>query len=223
MTDSYNLNAWASTIDPATLAQALSVSGSALSAAFKNNTGAFIVSSPAAMAEAMSSNDTHPLSIQSNPISFFYPRLGNSPFVDTSRFPAAEKMGATIVKLAPREVRMPHYHSGMDEWGFVIDGPVEFQVYNGGTNYSVSSIGDGDLFIAPRGHAHYLFNPSYTDPVFGILFFNSGRFTNLELVTMLGTTGPAVAAASFGASRAFMSTINYKNYGVVPANSSLAY
>ena len=123
---------------------------------------------------------------------------------------------------APLELRIPHTHS-MDEWAFVISGQVQFYVYAGGNNYSISTLGPGDLMFAPRGRPHYLYNPSGTVPLVGYFVVNSGTFTNFELVKMLGTVEPAVAAASFGANESFMATIDYQKFGVVPVNTSLVY
>ena len=230
LTDSFELNAWASTIEPSALAQALSVNGSALEAGFTNDTGAFIAYAPDAVPDA-----SHPVPPQTNPLWFFFPMLSNNQpeavaangtfgrIVDSSRFPAATDMAGTLLYMAPRSMRTPHWHLGIDEWQFVISGRVEERLFLRGTNYSASVLGAGDVGFAPMGFPHYLFNPSYTEPVLIVLIFNGGDVTNMELATTLGTVAPAVAAASLGTTQGFVESINYGDTVLVATNASLVY
>ena len=67
-------------------------------------------------------------------------------------------------------------------------------VFNGTGYYEESILHAGDAGFAPRASEHYFKNIGDTE-CFVVLIFNAGRFTNIDLTTLVGNVPPEVGIA----------------------------
>jgi oxalate decarboxylase len=131
---------------------------------------------------------------------------------DVDVFPVSTNMAGAMMHLAPGATRQMHWHFGIDEWQFVVNGTVEAGVFiKPGVHYE-DTLGPGDVGFAPRGSGHWVRNPT-DQPAYLVLVFNDGKFTDTELPNFLGTVPAAWTAASLNTTTQMVNSFDYKRTG----------
>ena len=67
-------------------------------------------------------------------------------------------MTGAFVRLEPGTLRDLHWHPNENEWQYIINGTIQFGVFNGTGQVSEGSGGPGDVGYAPKGSGHYFIN-----------------------------------------------------------------
>ncbi|KAK9837295.1 hypothetical protein WJX81_004372 [Elliptochloris bilobata] len=128
-------------------------------------------------------------------------------FVDIGLFPVSTTMSGALVRFAPYAMRQLHWHVNFDEWQYVINGTVEAGVFLAPGRSDTGVMRTGDAGFAPRGSGHYLRNTA-DKPAFVLLFFNAGKFTNIDIQWFVGTLPSPAVAASLNASEGFARSLD---------------
>ena len=67
-------------------------------------------------------------------------------------------MTGAFIKMEPGALRDLHWHPNANEWQYIINGTLDFGVFNGTNQISEGSGGPGDIGYAPKGSGHYFIN-----------------------------------------------------------------
>lgn len=137
--------------------------------------------------------------------------------IDSALFPVSTAMCGALFVVAPGAMRQLHWHLAQDEWQFIINGTLEVGIFLSPGNSTKYTLRGGDLGFAPSGSAHYLRNVDTKNPAYGILIFNNGVFTDIEMNNFLGVFPSAWVATSLNISLAAAQDINYNQPGYAPA------
>jgi len=95
-------------------------------------------------------------------------------------FPMSASMSATLVTLAARDVREPHWHPNSDEWLFVMAGGIRITIVDGKGEASQFDCGLEDVAFTPQGFGHYLENNGDVEAKL-MLIHNHADFTTVNL------------------------------------------
>ncbi|KAF8069382.1 oxdD [Scenedesmus sp. PABB004] len=155
-----------------------------------------------------------------------FPLLQNTPevvnadgstvnMVDVTRFPVSSDMSGALVRIAAGGMRQLHWHLGINEWQYVLNGTFEVGVFTAVGASASGVLRPGDLGFAPRGSGHYLRNVGPT-PGAVVLIFDAGRFSNVDVGNFLGASPPSWTAASLNISGQLARRINYALPGFAP-------
>lgn len=71
-------------------------------------------------------------------------------------FPMSASISASLITLAPGDVREPHWHPNSDEWLFVMAGRVRMTIVDGKGAASHFECGPEDVAFTPQGFGHYV-------------------------------------------------------------------
>ena len=67
-------------------------------------------------------------------------------------------MTGAFVHLRPGAMRQLHWHPNENEFQYIINGTLQFGVFNGTGRVSEGFGGPGDVGYAPKGSGHYFIN-----------------------------------------------------------------
>jgi oxalate decarboxylase/phosphoglucose isomerase-like protein (cupin superfamily) len=71
-------------------------------------------------------------------------------------FPMSSNMSASLIHLAPGDVREPHWHPNSDEWLFVMAGAIRMTIVDGKGAASHFDCHVEDVAFTPMGFGHYV-------------------------------------------------------------------
>ena len=95
-------------------------------------------------------------------------------------FPMSSNMSASLITLAPGDVREPHWHPNSDEWLFVMAGKVRMTIVNGKGEADQFECGLEDVAFTPIGFGHYVESIG-DEPARLMLVHNHADFTTVNL------------------------------------------
>jgi len=95
-------------------------------------------------------------------------------------FPMSSSMSASLITLAPGDLREPHWHPNSDEWLFVMAGAVRMTIVDGKGEASQFDCGLEDVAFTPQGFGHYVESIS-NEPARLMLIHNHADFTTVNL------------------------------------------
>jgi oxalate decarboxylase/phosphoglucose isomerase-like protein (cupin superfamily) len=105
-------------------------------------------------------------------------------------FPMSSNMSASLITLAPGDVREPHWHPNSDEWLFVMAGKVRMTIVDGHGDADQFECGLEDVSFTPQGFGHYVESIG-DEPAQLMLIHNHANFTTVNLSEWVagGATG----------------------------------
>lgn len=95
-------------------------------------------------------------------------------------FPISTSMSATLITLAPGDVREPHWHPNSDEWLFVMEGVVRMTIVDAAGKASQFDCEREDVAFTPQGFGHYVESVGKV-PAKLMLVHNHANFTTIHL------------------------------------------
>ncbi|KAK9843134.1 hypothetical protein WJX74_007541 [Apatococcus lobatus] len=231
--DSFGLSNWLSTAPPAIVAQALGITPEAVTANIVPGLNTFMPQGNLATLLA-GETDQSPILAATNSLAqpimvtagnYRIPLLsGVQPEVLTDggdihvahagNFPVSTNMTGAFVHLHPGAMRQFHWHPNENEFQYIINGTLQFGVFNGTGRVSEGFGGPGDVGYAPKGSGHYFINTGNTD-AYVILVWDKGLFTNVEVENFLGVFSPSWVATSLNTSLAFAQSLSTSTTGIV--------
>ncbi len=110
-------------------------------------------------------------------------------------FPMSSTMSASLIALAPGDVREPHWHPNSDEWLFVMAGQVRMTIVDGKGQSSRFDCGPEDVAFTPQGFGHYVESIGNV-PAQLMLIHNHADFTTVNLSEWVAAGSRSVFAAT---------------------------
>ncbi|KAI5918031.1 RmlC-like cupin domain-containing protein [Camillea tinctor] len=120
---------------------------------------------------------------------------GTLRIVDTTTFPVATTIAASVVTLEPGGLRELHWHPNAQEWLYFHKGQGRATVFIGNANARTFDFRAGDTGVFPDNSGHYIENTSETEDLVWIEIYKSDRVEDISLTQWLGLT-PADIVAS---------------------------
>ena len=110
-------------------------------------------------------------------------------------FPMSASMSASLIALAPGDVREPHWHPNSDEWLFVIAGTIRMTIVDGKGEASQFDCGLEDVAFTPQGFGHYVENIGDGEAKL-MLIHNHAEFTTVNLSEWVAAGSTSVFAST---------------------------
>jgi oxalate decarboxylase len=110
-------------------------------------------------------------------------------------FPMSASMSASLVTLAPGDVREPHWHPNSDEWLFVMAGEIRMTIVDGHGQASRFDCSLEDVAFTPQGFGHYVENIGDAEARL-MLIHNHAEFTTVNLSEWVAAGSSGVFAST---------------------------
>lgn len=140
---------------------------------------------------------------------------GTVRIADTSNFPAAATLAASLVELEPGGLRELHWHPSGDEWQYWISGEGRMTVFASGAKARTFDYRAGDVGYVPFAMGHYIENTGSTTLRYLEMFRNS-RYADVSLAQWMALTQPALVQAHLGLAPELLASLRTKKMPVVP-------
>ncbi|KAI0155244.1 thermophilic glucose-6-phosphate isomerase [Xylariaceae sp. FL1272] len=114
--------------------------------------------------------------------------------VDTTTFPVATTIAATVVTLIPGGLRELHWHPNAEEWLYFHNGTGRATVFIGNANARTFDFSAGDTAVFPDNSGHYIENTSETEDLIWIEIYKSDRVKDISLTQWLALTPADIVA-----------------------------
>ncbi|KAK9862584.1 hypothetical protein WJX84_008476 [Apatococcus fuscideae] len=231
--DSFGASNWLSTTPPAIVAQALGITPEEVSANIVPGLNTFmpqgdlatLLTNETAEAPVLAGTNAKVQPVMVTPETYRLPLVsatmpeamsdGGSIYLGSAaNLPVSGNMSGAYVTLFPGAMRQMHWHPSANEWQYIIDGSLQFGVFNGTGEVSLGYGGPGDVGYAPQGSGHYFINTGDTT-AHVVLIWDSGLFTNIEVNDFLGVFSPSWTATSLGTSIDFVNSFNTSEPDVI--------
>ncbi|KAK9688906.1 hypothetical protein RND81_09G020600 [Saponaria officinalis] len=113
---------------------------------------------------------------------------------NVEKIPGLNTLGVSMARIdyAPGGLNPPHIHPRATEIVFVLYGQLNVGFINTKNVLLSKTLNAGDVFVFPRGLAHFQKNPSYNKPAAVIAGFNSQLPGTQQYVAALFTSAPPV-------------------------------
>ncbi len=131
---------------------------------------------------------------------------GDVKIVDTTNFPASEKISGGIVRLKPGGMRELHWHPNASEWQFWIAGQGRMTVFNAKEDARTMDFHANDVGYVPSMAGHYIENTGTDDCVF-LELFPAGEFQQISFNKWLRSLPVQVAMAHTNLTRSELEAI----------------
>ncbi|KAI0592935.1 RmlC-like cupin domain-containing protein [Biscogniauxia sp. FL1348] len=118
--------------------------------------------------------------------------------VDSTTFPVAATIAASVVTLEPRGLRELHWHPNAQEWLYFHRGQGRATVFIGSANARTFDFRAGDTGVFPDNSGHYIENTSDTEDLVWIEIYKSDRVEDVSLTQWLGLTPADIVANVLG-------------------------
>ncbi len=110
-------------------------------------------------------------------------------------FPMSASMSASLITLAPGDMREPHWHPNSDEWLFVMAGTIRMTIVDGKGESSQFECGLEDVAFTPQGFGHYVENIGDGEARL-MLIHNHAEFTTVNLSEWVAAGSTSVFAST---------------------------
>ncbi|KAK8092031.1 oxalate decarboxylase protein [Apiospora hydei] len=121
-------------------------------------------------------------------------RGGTLRIVDTTTFPIATTIAATVVTLEPGGLRELHWHPNAAEWLYFHKGQARAGVFISNANARTFDFSAGDTALFPDSSGHYIENISPTEELVWIEIYKSDRVKDISLTQWLALTPANIVA-----------------------------
>jgi oxalate decarboxylase len=105
---------------------------------------------------------------------------GSVRIVDSTNFPAAKTIAASVVSVKPGALRELHWHPNASEWQYYIKGKGRMTVFLSSGEARTMEYNSNDVGYVPRVAGHYVENAGDEELVF-LEMFKSGHFSDVSL------------------------------------------
>ena len=119
---------------------------------------------------------------------------GRVKIVDSSNFPAASTIAASLVEVDPGGLRELHWHPNTDEWQYYISGQGRMTVFASNGKARTFDYQAGDVGYIPFAMGHYIENTG-DEPLRFLEMFRSDRFADISLTQWMALTPPELVQA----------------------------
>ncbi|KAI8626029.1 RmlC-like cupin domain-containing protein [Xylariaceae sp. FL1651] len=119
---------------------------------------------------------------------------GTLRIIDTTTFPVAKTIAATVVTLSPGGLRELHWHPNAEEWLYFHQGQARATVFIGNAIARTFDFRAGDTGVFPDNSGHYIENTSETEDLVWIEIYKSDRVQDISLTQWLALTPADVVA-----------------------------
>ncbi|KAI0391748.1 RmlC-like cupin domain-containing protein [Xylariaceae sp. FL0594] len=119
---------------------------------------------------------------------------GTLRIVDSTTFPVATTIAASIVTLKPGGLRELHWHPNAEEWLYFHKGQARATVYIGNSAARTFDFRAGDTGVFPDNSGHYIENTSETDDLVWVEIYKSDHVQDISLTQWLALTPAGIVA-----------------------------
>ncbi|KAI0515069.1 thermophilic glucose-6-phosphate isomerase [Xylaria bambusicola] len=119
---------------------------------------------------------------------------GTLRIVDSTTFPVAKTIAATVVTLSPGALRELHWHPNAEEWLYFHKGQGRATVFIGSGAARTFDFRAGDTGVFPTNSGHYIENTSETEDLVWIEIYKSDRVEDISLTQWLALTPADIVA-----------------------------
>jgi oxalate decarboxylase len=134
--------------------------------------------------------------------------------VDSTNFPAATSIAASLVEVDPGGMRELHWHPNADEWQYYIAGQARMTVFGAGGTANTFDYQAGDVGYIPFPMGHYIENTGDTTLRF-LEMFRSSRYSDVSLEQWMALTPPELIRAHLNVDRRFTGALSKRKPLVV--------
>ncbi|KAI1141243.1 putative oxalate decarboxylase oxdC [Hypoxylon sp. FL0543] len=121
---------------------------------------------------------------------------GTLRIVDSTTFPIATTVAATVVTLQPGGLRELHWHPNAEEWLYFHKGQGRATVFLGSAAARTFDFRAGDTGVFPDNSGHYIENTSDTEELVWIEIYKSDRVEDISLTQWLALTPAGIVAST---------------------------
>ncbi len=132
-------------------------------------------------------------------------------------FPMSASMSASLITLAPGDVREPHWHPNSDEWLFVMAGQVRMTIVDGKGEASQFDCAVEDVAFTPQGFGHYVENSGDGEARL-MLIHNHADFTTVNLSEWVAAGSTSVFASTLHMPERVFDAVPAKRVFIGPKN-----
>ncbi|KAJ3576209.1 hypothetical protein NPX13_g3785 [Xylaria arbuscula] len=119
---------------------------------------------------------------------------GTLRIVDSTTFPVAKTIAASVVTLTPGSLRELHWHPNAEEWLYFHKGEARATVFIGNAAARTFDFRTGDTGVFPTNSGHYIENTSETEDLVWIEIYKSDRVEDISLTQWLALTPADIVA-----------------------------
>jgi oxalate decarboxylase len=139
---------------------------------------------------------------------------GRVRIVDSSNFPAATTIAASLVEVDPGGMRELHWHPNADEWQYYIAGRARMTVFGAEGTANTFDYQAGDVGYVPFPMGHYIENTGDQQLRF-LEMFRSDRYADVSLDQWLALTPPELVRAHLNVDQRTISALTKRKPLVV--------
>lgn len=217
----FGISDWMSRYDTQSLSQALGVSAEAFAQIPKAETyimqGEVLpLDGPQAhSARALDHDRTHRYALMAQKPRVSTP--GGALYVASAReFPVSTTMTGMVLKLKRGAMHEPHWHTGANEWHYVLKGRTRVTLFAFDKRVAVAELSPGEYAYIPRNCGHSIQNIGNEDAeIVGVL--DSGTYHESSLSDWLAKAPRHLLANNFGVPEKAVTNFGKKHMVITPA------
>lgn len=126
--------------------------------------------------------------------------------VTADELPLLQGMGLSLLELAPRGVREPHWHPNAHELSYCLEGRGLMTIFGAANQHESMILEAGTLAMVPMGYLHHIENIGEA-PLKLLICFDHERFDELNLSTSMAVMPDHIMAATFRQPSTFFSSL----------------
>jgi oxalate decarboxylase len=139
---------------------------------------------------------------------------GRVRIVDSSNFPAAKTIAASLVEVDPGGMRELHWHPTADEWQYYISGTARMTVFGANGTANTFDYQAGDVGYIPFPMGHYIENTGTTTLRF-LEMFRADRYRDVSLDQWMALIPPELVEAHLNIDRQTIDALTKRKQLVV--------
>lgn len=134
---------------------------------------------------------------------------GNRIMVSANELPLLNKIALSVLKLAPRCAREPHWHPNADEMSYCVKGKALVTIFSPKNEHNTFTVDEGEVFYVPKGYIHSITNLSAEEAEF-IIVFSHHLPNEINLSDAVNSMPIHALSATFGVSDSVFEKIHSK-------------
>jgi oxalate decarboxylase len=143
-------------------------------------------------------------------------KSGTVRITDSSVFPVATAIAASLVEVDPGGMRELHWHPNTNEWQYYIEGQARMGVFGASGQARTFDFQAGDVGYVPFATGHYIENTG-TTPMRFLEVFKSSTYADVSLHQWMALTPPELVEAHLHLGPEVMEALRRGKTRVVPA------
>lgn len=128
--------------------------------------------------------------------------------VSAKEMPVLEGMALSMLELAPKGVREPHWHPNANELSYCLEGKGMMTLVAPGNKHYTLAIAPGTLAMAPKGYLHHIEN-SGDVPMRLLVCFDNESFDELDLSPSVGIVPSNILGDLYGQQPAIFEKLSH--------------